>query len=206
MEFLETLKSFWELLVFLFKSLPEKYQMGVVLFFALSLLLTLLLSFSCEKKVNKKNKKRKKEPKISTLEIDEYFYKNVQVDENHKIEEILLTKKGIFIIFENNELKGTVKGDIKDENLTIKKKKINNPFLLKEGVKIKTNNWLRTDISLIKTIFISKKIKKAANDLDIYKTKQDFLNKIKQEKDIITNEDLFKLSERLVFLEKRKKK
>lgn len=206
MEFLETLKSFWELLVFLFKSLPEKYQMGVVLFFALSLLLTLLLSFSCEKKVNKKNKKLKKEPKISTLEIDEYFYKNVQVDENHKIEEILLTKKGIFIIFENNELKGIVKGDIKDENLTIKKKKINNPFLLKEGVKIKTNNWLRTDISLIKTIFISKKVKKAPNDLDIYKTKQDFLNKIKQEKDIITNEDLFKLSERLVFLEKRKKK
>ncbi len=206
MEFLETLKSFWELLVFLFKSLPEKYQIGLVLFFTVSLLLTVLLSFSCERKTKKKNKKIRKEPKISTLEIEEYFYKNVQIDDNHKIEELLLTKKGIFIIFENHELKGTITGDTRDENLLIKKKKINNPFLLKEGVKLNTNDWLKVDLSLIKTIFISKKIKKVSSELNIYKTKQDFLNKIKQEKDIITNEELFKLSEKLVFLEKRKKK
>lgn len=58
MEFLQTLKDFFEMLYFIFSSFPKEFQIGVVMVFLLALFLTFGLSKSCDKKKPKKEQER----------------------------------------------------------------------------------------------------------------------------------------------------
>ncbi len=207
MEHIETLKSFLDMILFLWNSIPINYQYGIVIFFLISLILTTMLSFACEKKPKKKNKSKKEniEPTISNFEVEDYFYKNVKVDEKTFVDKILINKKGIFLIYNDEKLRKTITGDFNDEYLMVKNKKIPNPLLLKEGTKKKVKTWINKEDLKIETVILSKKIKTNNNELNIFKNEKDFDKEIKSRENVYNKDQMFEINEKLIFLDKRRK-
>lgn len=207
MENTETLKSFLDMMLFLWSSIPTNYQYGIVIFFSISLILTTMLSFACEKKPKKKNKSTKEdiEPTISTFEVEDYFYQNVKVDEKTFVDKILINKKGIFLIYNDKKLRKTITGDLNDEYLMVKNKEIPNPLLLKEGTKNKVKTWINKEDLKIETVILSKKIKTNNNELNIFKKEEDFDKEIESREDIYSKDQMFEINEKLIFLDKRRK-
>lgn len=207
MENTETLKSFLDMMLFLWNSIPTNYQYGIVIFFSISLILTTMLSFACEKKPKKKNKSTKEdiEPTISTFEVEDYFYQNVKVDEKTFVDKILINKKGVFLIYSDNKLRKTITGDLNDEYLMIKNKEIPNPLLLKEGTKNKVKKWINKEDLKIETVILSKKIKTNNNQLNIFKKEEDFDKEIESRENIYSKDQMFEINEKLIFLDKRRK-
>lgn len=207
MENTETLKSFLDMMLFLWNSIPTNYQYGIVIFFSISLILTTMLSFACEKNPKKKNKSTKEdvEPTISTFEVEEYFYQNVKVDEKTFVDKILINKKGVFLIYNDEKLRKTITGDLNDEYLMVKNKEIPNPLLLKEGTKNKVKTWINKKDLKIETVILSKKIKTNNNELNIFKKEEDFDKEIESREDIYSKDQMFEINEKLIFLDKRRR-
>tara|TARA_Y100001960_G_C14784249_1_gene890398 strand:- start:20914 stop:21414 length:501 start_codon:yes stop_codon:yes gene_type:complete len=166
-----------------------------------------MLSFACEKKPKKKNKSKKEniEPTISNFEVEDYFYKNVKVDEKTFVDKILINKKGIFLIYNDEKLRKTITGDFNDEYLMVKNKKIPNPLLLKEGTKKKVKTWINKEDLKIETVILSKKIKTNNNELNIFKNEKDFDKEIKSRENVYNKDQMFEINEKLIFLDKRRK-
>jgi hypothetical protein len=207
MENTETLKSFLDMMLFLWNSIPTNYQYGIVIFFSISLILTTMLSFACEKNPKKKNKSTKEdiEPTISTFEVEDYFYQNVKVDEKTFVDKILINKKGVFLIYNDEKLRKTITGDLNDEYLMAKNKEIPNPLLLKEGTKNKVKKWIDKEDLKIETVILSKKIKTNNNELNIFKKEEDFDKEIESREDIYSKDQMFEINEKLIFLDKRRR-
>ena len=207
MENTETLKSFLDMMLFLWNSMPTNYQYGIVIFFSISLILTTMLSFTCEKKPKKKSKliKENREPTISTFEIEDYLYNNVKVDEKTFVDKILINKKGVFLIYKDENLRKTITGNLNDEFLMIKNKKIPYPLLLKDGTKNKVKIWIDREDLKIETVILSKKIKKNNNELNIFKKEEDFEKEIESRENVYNKDQMFEINEKLIFLEKRRK-
>lgn len=207
MENTETLKSFLDMMLFLWNSIPTNYQYGIVIFFSISLILTTMLSFACDKKPKKKNKSTKEDtdPTISTFEVEDYFYQNVKVDEKTFVDKILINKKGVFLIYNDEKLRKTITGDLNDEYLMIKNKEIPNLLLLKEGTKNKVKIWIDKENLKIETVILSKKIKTNNNELNIFKKEEDFDKELESREDIYNKDQVFEINEKLIFLDKRRK-
>ena len=205
MEKTETLKSFLDMMLFIWNNIPTNYQYGIVVFFSISLMLTTILSFACEKKSKKKNKSKKEaiEPKISTFEVEDYVHQNIKVDEKTFVDKILINKKGVFLIYNDETLRKTIIGGLDDEFLMIKNKEIPNILLLKEGTKNKIKKWIDKEDLKIETVILSKKIKKNNNELNIFKKEEDFNKEIESSEDVYNKDQMFEINEKLFFLEKR---
>jgi hypothetical protein len=166
-----------------------------------------MLSFACEKNPKKKKKSTKEdiEPTISTFEVEDYFYQNVKVDEKTFVDKILINKKGVFLIYNDEKLRKTITGDLNDEYLMAKNKEIPNPLLLKEGTKNKVKTWIDKEDLKIETVILSKKIKTNNNELNIFKKEEDFDKEIESREDIYSKDQMFEINEKLIFLDKRRR-
>lgn len=199
------------------KTIPIEIWLA---FLALFVLIT-LLSFLFEKKEkpmekqkdlknknsiedNIKNSIEDETPTISNFEIQDYHYNNVKLDTEHSIDTLYFSKKGIFLIFNMDELKGEIKGELDNEFIYIGKKKIINPFIQKSCYVNKLNNILKEDINFFEIIFISKKIKNH-EDSNMFSNFDNFLINIKNKNDAYNDEKLTEIADKLYYLEKRRK-
>lgn len=195
----------------------------IEIWFALLVLIILitLLSFLFEKKEKSIKKEEqvktqniaelKDEEKInaespffSNFDIEEYHYDNVKLDTEHIIDKLYFSKKGIFLIFKMDELKGEIKGELDNEFIYIGKKKIFNPFIQKSCYVSKLNNILKEDINFFEIAFISKKIKNHETS-NIFTDFENFISSVNKKEDAFDENKLTEISDKLYYLEKRRK-
>lgn len=144
-------------------------------------------------------------PKINLDEIlKENIYRNVKTNDSHFIDILVINQHGVFLIFNEDKLRGKISGNNEDEYLLRKKENILNPIFIKDRYKDKVNEWLQIDRNEIKILCISKKIKKMNEDLAIFKNEKEAFEFIYNTNESYTIDKVFYLNERVIFLDKRR--
>lgn len=151
------------------------------------------------------NEKTEPEFDIINFIIENYNYKNVELSKGSIVDEMEINQKGVFLIFKDNNLKGDVKGERFDEFLHVKKRKIPNPVFQKHAYRSVVNKWLKTDEKIIETLFIAPKIKESIPSIGIFKSEDSLKSYLQGKPNLLTIDNVFTLSERVDFLDKRRK-
>lgn len=196
----EDLSSGFDLLT----SLPSEVNVIIGYLLLGAFIITILLSFVCDKKAKKKiNNKIDRDSFDHTfgeIEAPLININNLVIDKHQMVDKIIINKTGVYLIFEDNKKKGILTGDIKDEFLFIKKEKIINPLNIKSSYIKKVSEHLNLNEDWIKIIIKYPKIKKIEVETKLIIKEENEIDF--ESENLIEEQHLYDLAERFDRLKK----
>lgn len=141
---------------------------------------------------------------LDNLKIENYTYNNIRISKTSFVDKIELSKSGIYLIFKDTKMKGSLLGFMTDEFIVNKKKKIPNPLFPKYHYKTLVNKWFKTNESYINVLILAPKIKESNPAVGVFKSIDDIHSYINSREEVFDDDMLYNLSESVYFLEKRR--